>query len=80
MARFRITNLTCVGHDEEITLEKIPSAIASLFGAKPKTVKFRGSGTVWHQVPTGRRPGTMMEGLIVDLVAGHKIRATPAPQ
>ncbi len=80
MARFRITNLTCVGHAEEITLEKIPGAIASFFGAKTETVKFRGGSTVWRQVPTGRRPGTMMEGLIAGLVAGHKIRTTPAPQ
>ena len=80
MARYRITNLTKVGCEEEITLEKIPGTIASFFGGKTETVKFRGSGTVWHQVSTGRRPGTMMEGLIADLVAGHKIRATPAPQ
>lgn len=80
MARYRITNLTKVWFEEEITLEKIPGAIASFFGAKTETVKFRGSGTVWHEVPTGRRPGTMMESLLADLVAGHKIRATPAPQ
>ncbi len=77
MARYRITNLIRVGHDEEITLERIPGVIPSLFGAKTETLKFRGSGTVWHQVPTGRRPGTMMEGLLADLVAGHKTRATP---
>jgi hypothetical protein len=80
MAHYRITNLTHVGNSEEITLEKIPGAIASFFGAKTETLEFHGSGTVWHQVPTGLRPGTTMESLITDLVAWHKIHATPAPQ
>ena len=74
MAKFRIINLVRIDHDEEITLEKIPNMIASFFGATTEIIAFRGNGTVWHNLQTGRRADTMMEALIVDLVTGHKIR------
>lgn len=79
MARYRIASLTRIGNDEEITLERVPGPIAAFFGARVKTTRFLGSCTVWHEVPTGRRPGTLMEGLIADLVVGHKMSHRVAP-
>lgn len=74
MAHYRITKLTSVGFREEVTIEKKPGIFARFFGVKTRILKFQGSCTVWHEYPSGRNAGTMMEGVIHDLVVGYKMR------
>jgi hypothetical protein len=78
MARYKITALRRLpGVGEEITVERTPSLFARWCGATTKTLKFQGSGTVWHLVPSGQRQGIFMEGLLCDLVVGYKMRQVP---
>jgi hypothetical protein len=70
---YRIIMLSSVGDEQRVTLEREPTRLARFFGAKTKTLEFWGDGTVWHQYPTGRRPGTLMEWLITDLVAWYRM-------
>jgi hypothetical protein len=38
-----------------------------LWWKPPKKRTFKGDGTVWHDVETGKRPGTMIESHLSDL-------------
>jgi hypothetical protein len=60
--------------DHDVILERVPSVLARLLGAKTSTMKFRGNCTVWHQHPSGKRPGTAMESLIAQLVVGYQMQ------
>ena len=52
-----------------LTVEKIPGLIGRLFGNKQKDVKYHGSGTVWHEMPTFRRCSTSLECVLSDFYA-----------
>lgn len=49
-------------YDYLITLENI----------KEQLIKYRGSGTVWHNAETGQRTSTPMESVLSDIYTKHK--------
>lgn len=54
------------GGEYEIVLVSKPSRFAKFFGAKPKTTVYRGSGTVWHEFPSGTRASNFVEMFLSD--------------
>lgn len=49
-----------------------------LFGMKTQQHTFVGECTVWHDLATGRRPGTWVEGRLSELEWLHKYDRTGA--
>lgn len=57
----------------QIDVEIEPSLFAKFFGATNRTYTYQGSGTVWHQFPSGVRASTWMESFLCDAVVAHKM-------
>jgi len=58
----------------QIEVEIEPSLFAQFFGATNKTYTYQGSGTVWHQFPSGVRASTWMEAFLCDAVVAHQMQ------
>jgi hypothetical protein len=56
-----------IDHDKEMVLKRIR-------GDKEDTVVVRGSCTVWHYYPSGKRCGTRMEAMLCDFWQAEKWR------
>lgn len=78
--------------DSIIILERIPGIIGRLFGKKVEIERFRGSGTVWHNMKTGLRAGytgnelhdfiigsTLMEGFLFNIWNKQRTQSTVGP-
>jgi hypothetical protein len=44
-----------------------PTKLGRLLGFKERENVFRGSGTVWHNLDTGKRQGTLKEGWLAEI-------------
>jgi hypothetical protein len=67
-------NFTLVSHrkEKDKTVLKVrthPDALSRLFGAKSEEVEFIGDCTVWHRLPSWKRPGTTIEGILANFHA-----------
>jgi hypothetical protein len=49
-----------------ITITEYPEWPSKLFGKKPATLIYDGSCTVWHELPSARRPGVFRESLLCE--------------
>ena len=57
-----------------LTVVERPGWLGRLFGFESQVHSFLGRCTVWHELPSYRRPGTFMESLLSDFetMAQHK--------
>jgi hypothetical protein len=76
MATYRIVNSERVGEEDVITVEKTPGRFAAFFGATVRTMKFKGAGKVWRDLPTGRRVEPKTENLVGVLIHEHQAQNT----
>ena len=53
-----------ISDDVIITIEYTPGWFLRLFGVLATTIKYRGSCTVWHEYPSGRRAGSGIESML----------------
>jgi hypothetical protein len=60
--------------EEQIVVEFQPGLLGRLFGKAPVTVTYEGSGTVWHEFPSGKRASNYMELFLSDASVGHKMK------
>lgn len=58
----------------QITVVDEPGFFGKLFGIRAKTFAYRGSCTVWHQFPSGKRAPICLEIFLCDASVGHKMR------
>jgi hypothetical protein len=70
----KVTNIRKSGGEYEIVLVSEPSCFVKFFGAKPQTTTYRGSGTVWHEFPSGTRAPTYMESFLSDARTAYSMK------
>lgn len=59
-------------HDYVIKVEMIPGFLARFFGRRSVYRVYQGEPTIFHNVKTGIRPGTMIESFLSDKVWLHE--------
>ncbi len=60
--------------EHDITVRYTPGWFARLFGFTEETTVYRGSATVWHEYPSGKRAPTWLESALADALQGHQYK------
>jgi hypothetical protein len=70
----KATNIRESGGQYEIIVVSEPSRFAKFLGAKPQTITYRGSGTVWHEFPSGTRAPTYVESFLSNTRVAYSMK------
>ena len=67
MVRKMMWEIDVYGREWIIALRDVPNFLSRLFGGKEKIKRFRGSCTVWNEMPSFRRAGTLTERMLCNI-------------
>lgn len=57
----------------QVVVTEVPTLLGRLLRRRPRERTFVGAGTVYHEYPSGRRPGTSVEFLLSEAVAAKRL-------